>query len=410
VPVTVKDSFDLAGYPTTGGSTLRRDAIATRDSFSAARLKAAGAIVLGKTNLPEFLLNYETDNHLAGRTNNPWDLARTCGGSSGGEAAAIASFCSAGGIGSDGGGSIRVPAHFCGIAGLKPTPGRSPATGHWPAIAHPGGLLGVGGPLARSVADLVALFETLAGHDPRDPFSVPLPLRPPALDGLRCGVIEQFNAVPVQPALREAVARAARLLESLAIPVEPFDTRPLGGAPNLWWFLFGQLPAQFTLEMIRGREHEIHWTGLEFLEPERGKQPPSSARTVEVLMERDRLRAETLVRMESTPLLLAPACGVTAFEHRRRRHHTPEKEISQFEAMMPLTVWNLLGFPALTLPMTVSGEGLPAGVQLIAAPWNEELLLEAGLRLEQARGPFPAPPLALAAASVDLASSTRFCA
>src|SRR5690606_41811253 len=129
-----------------------------------------GAIVVGKTNGPEFLVNYETDNSITGWTANPHDKTRSAGGSSGGEAAAIASYCSAGGIGSDGGGSIRIPAHFCGIAGLKPTPGRIPATGHFPEISHPGGLLGVAGPMARTVKDVRMLFDVLAGYDPLDPF------------------------------------------------------------------------------------------------------------------------------------------------------------------------------------------------------------------------------------------------
>src|SRR5438874_2634461 len=153
VPVTVKDSFDLAGHPTLCGSRFRIGHRADHDSAAAARMRAEGAIVLGKTNCPEFLANYETDNFTTGRTNNPWNPDLTPGGSSGGESAAIAAFCSAGGIGSDGGGSIRIPAHCTGIAGLKPTPGRVSAAGHFPAIAHPGGLLGVGGPMARTALD-----------------------------------------------------------------------------------------------------------------------------------------------------------------------------------------------------------------------------------------------------------------
>src|SRR5256886_344109 len=157
VPVTVKDSFDIAGLPTLCGSKFRLDHRASEDATAVARLRAAGAIILGKTNCPEFLYNYETDNYVTGRTNNPWDLTRTAGGSSGGESAAIASYCSAGGIGSDGGGSIRVPAHFCGICGLKPTPGRIPASGHFPQSAGPFALLAAVGPMARSVADLKIL-------------------------------------------------------------------------------------------------------------------------------------------------------------------------------------------------------------------------------------------------------------
>src|SRR5579864_5169656 len=124
VPVTVKDSFDIAGLPTLCGSRFRLGHRAAADATAVARMRAAGAIVLGKTNCPEFLSNYESDNYITGRTNNPWNLERTSGGSSGGESAAIAAYFSAGGIGSDGGGSVRIPAHFCGIAGLKTTPGR----------------------------------------------------------------------------------------------------------------------------------------------------------------------------------------------------------------------------------------------------------------------------------------------
>src|SRR5580658_639201 len=192
IPVTVKDSFDMAGLPTLCGSRFRLGHKAAEDATAVARLRAAGAIILGKTNTPELLSSYETDNFITGRTNNPWNLERTPGGSSGGEAAAIAAFCSPGGIGSDGGGSIRIPAHFCGIAGLKPTPGRVSAAGHFPLIAHPGGLLGVAGPMARSAQDVRLLFSVLAGYDTQDPFSAPVPVRAPVMDGLKVGLMEQF--------------------------------------------------------------------------------------------------------------------------------------------------------------------------------------------------------------------------
>ena len=160
VPLTIKSCVDLAGVPCACGSALRRDYIPRHDAPLVARLKAAGAMILGNTNVPEFLMAYETNNSVYGRTSNPWDLARTPGGSSGGEAAAIAAGCSAGGVGSDGGGSIRAPAHFSGICGLKPTPGRIPLTGHYPP---PGGAftwIGVVGPMARTVGDVRALFES----------------------------------------------------------------------------------------------------------------------------------------------------------------------------------------------------------------------------------------------------------
>jgi len=205
-PITIKDSFDVAGLPTRSGSRFRPATPAAEDAPAVARLRAAGAIVIGKTNTPELLASYETDNFLTGRTNHPLDLERTPGGSSGGEAAAIASGCSAGGLGSDGGGSIRVPAHFCGIAGLKPTPGRISGRGHFPSLGYPGGILGVAGPMARSAADLRLLFSVLAGYDAEDPFSVPEPRRAPEPAAVRIGVWEQFYAVPVDPGFRPTSA------------------------------------------------------------------------------------------------------------------------------------------------------------------------------------------------------------
>ena len=211
VPVTVKDSFDIAGQPTLTGSRLRAGHRAAEDAAAVARLRAEGAILLGRTNTPEMLANYETDNFVTGRTNNPWDLARTPGGSSGGEAAAIAGFCSPGGIASDGGGSIRVPAHFCGIAGLKPTPGRIPVTGHFPTLGYPGGLTSVVGPMARTAEDLRLLFSALASFDERDPFSVPTPLAKPDARGARIGVWPQFYQTPVDPEIRGAISEGGGL-------------------------------------------------------------------------------------------------------------------------------------------------------------------------------------------------------
>lgn len=146
VPVSIKSSLEVAGLRCQAGTRLRAGFVAGQDAPLVARLRSAGAIVLGVTHTPQLLMAWEMDNLLYGRTNNPWDLERTPGGSSGGEAAAIAAGMSAGGVGSDGGGSIRVPAHFSGICGLKPTPGRIPATGHYPASAGPFALIGVVGP------------------------------------------------------------------------------------------------------------------------------------------------------------------------------------------------------------------------------------------------------------------------
>src|SRR6201988_788 len=147
IPLTVKSCLDVAGWPCPAGSLLRKDYVPTSDATLVARLESAGAILLGNTNTPEFLMAYETDNRLTGKTSNPWNLQYSAGGSSGGESAAIASGCSMAGVGSDGGGSIRAPAHFCGICGLKPTPGRIPSAGHFPPGAGATNWLGALGPM-----------------------------------------------------------------------------------------------------------------------------------------------------------------------------------------------------------------------------------------------------------------------
>lgn len=394
VPLTVKDSFDMEGLPTLCGSRFRSAHRAAADSTAVARLRAAGAVILGKTNCPEFLNSYETDNHLTGRTNNPWDLERTAGGSSGGESAAIASYCSAGGIGSDGGGSIRIPAHFCGIAGLKPTPGRVSAAGHYPEICHPGGLLGVGGPMARTAKDVRLLFAALAGYDDQDPFSAPVNLRAPIVDGLHIGVMEQFYKVPVAEPVREAVRKAAQVAEDVGFSTDAFEPRNLERAPNLWWFFFGQLPAPSTRQLIQGREEDAHWSCTEFLYSALDQPKPTVEQVVGNLAIRDKMRADLLRQMEHTPVILMPACGVPAFRHRERRWPVNGKSIGLFEAMMPSTPFNLLGMPALVIPFGMS-DGLPVGVQLVGRPYEEELLLEIAVRLEEARGPFPGPPACL---------------
>jgi Asp-tRNA(Asn)/Glu-tRNA(Gln) amidotransferase A subunit family amidase len=392
VPVTVKDSLDVAGLPTACGSKLRLDTIATRDAAAVRALKAEGAILLGKTNTPEFLANYETDNGITGRTNNPWNLERTAGGSSGGEAAAIASFQSPGGLGSDGGGSIRWPAHACGIVGLKPTPGRISAAGHWPPSINPMGVMGTVGPMGRTVRDVELLFEVLAsGFDAEDPFAAPVPPRAVNLDDLRVGVAEQFYKTPVQAECAEAVREAARLIEGeLRIPVEEWMPEGLERTPNGWSFLFSDLPARFTREMIGERLDEVHWTGREFLDPALGRPEATARQVVETLQFRDTVRASLVRQMEQYPILLWPAAGHEAFAHGQRRYTTTGKEIGLFEMILPLTPWNFLGFPALVLPMRLTASGMPVGVQLIGRPWDEERLLLLGARIEEARGPFRA--------------------
>ncbi len=362
VPLTVKDSFDMAGMATRIGSLERPETPAARDATVVARLRAAGAIVLGRTNTPEMLRRYDTDNAITGRTNNPWDLTRTPGGSSGGEAAAIAALCSAGGVASDGGGSIRMPAHFCGIAGLKPTPGRIPGTGHVPSLGYPAGLVTVVGPMARTAADLRLLFSVLAGYDSQDVFSVPAPLREPVVDGIRIGVWEQFYGVPVDPEIRAAVRKAAAFAGELGFTVDAFEPRGLERAPNLWNFFFNQ------------------WLEV-------GKELTAQA-ALQNLAASAAMRAAMLRQMESVPFILMPVFGIAAFRHGESRWQVEGKEIGLFQAGMPAVIANVLGLPAVTIPMAVSSAGMPIGIQLMGRPFEDEMLLEMAIRLEQARGPW----------------------
>jgi len=365
IPLTVKDSFDIAGQPTRTGCLSRPDTPVGQDAAVVTRLRDAGAVIIGRTNTSELLRDYECDNPITGRTNNPWDRTRTSGGSSGGEAAAIAACCSAGGVASDGGGSIRIPAHFCGVAGLKPTPGRIPATGHFPPLGYPAGLVTTVGPLARTIGDLRLLFSVLAGYHAEDPFSVPAPLREPRLSATRIAVWEQFYNVPVQEDVSQALSRAAGMLDAQGFTVDAFEPHGLERAPNTWAFLFGQwptAPANFTGEQILAN-----------------------------LADRDRFRAAFLRQMGDAVAIAMPVCGITAFRHGERKWAAGGREIGTFQMAMPAVIANVLGLPAVTLPIALSGSGLPVGIQLMGRPFEDELLLEIALRLEEARGVWTGP-------------------
>jgi Asp-tRNA(Asn)/Glu-tRNA(Gln) amidotransferase A subunit family amidase len=377
IPVTIKDSFDIAGEPTLCGSRFRSSHVARTDSTAVARLRAAGAIILGKTNTPEFLNNYETDNFITGRTNHPLDPRRTAGGSSGGEAAAIASYCSPGGMGSDGGGSIRVPAHYCGIAGLKPTPGRVSAAGHFPEIAHPAGLLGVGGPMARTVEDVSLLYSVVAGHDWRDPFSAPVPVSHSAKNLQTIGVWFGFEDVRLDSDIRSAIERTAEELLAAGYRVEPFQPQGLERARELWWFFFERIFASFTRELIRGREHDAHWSSTDLMYEALEQPQPSGSEIVSNLIARDQMRTRILEQMEEYPILLAPVCTVTAPLHHTLRG--PELHA----AMSPSSIFNLLGMPGLAVPRGRSTTGMPIGIQLVGRPWDEWPLLTTGMHIER---------------------------
>jgi len=393
VPLTIKSCIDVANWPAPAGSVLRMGYIPKRDAPLVTRLKAAGAILVGNTNTPEFLMAYETNNLLKGRTSNPWNLAYSAGGSSGGESAAIASGCSAGGVGSDGGGSIRVPAHFCGICGLKPTPGRIPATGHFPAGAGAFSWIGVVGPMARTVADLRLLFEVMAGPDPGDALSSPVPLRSQnRIDpsGVRIGILESPALCTATPETHAAVQRAARFLVDQGFALEPFRLDGLDRALELWWFFFGPVIGHLLSKAVAGKEAQISPMLREYLSYATAGGPITLDLFIEACAERDLLRAKILRQMQEVPILLSPVSSGPAFLHGGGNYRPGTGYLDT----MRYSQWlNLTGFPGASVPAGLSSEGLPIGVQIIGRPHEDELVLAVAERLEEARGPRQSPPL-----------------
>ncbi len=393
VPLTVKGCIEVAGWPCPAGSLLRKDYVPKQDAPLVSRLKSAGAILLGNTNTPEFLMAYETDNRLTGKTSNPWNLAYSAGGSSGGEAAAIAAGCSAGGVGSDGGGSIRVPAHFCGICGLKPTPGRIPATGHFPPGAGAFSWIGVVGPMARSIADVRLLFEVMAGPDPGDALSPPVPLRAyreGELRGVRIGILESDALGVATPETRATVERAAKSLSAQGFDVEPFRLEGLDRALDLWWFFFGPIIGNLISESIAGQEHQISPMLREYLSQAISGNSITLEHFMKACADRDLLRAEILRQMQDTPVLLSPVSSSPAFRHGQGNYSRG----TGYRDTMRFSQWlNLTGFPGASVPIGLSSEGLPIGVQIVGRPFEDELVLAVAEAIEQTRGPWQAPPL-----------------
>jgi Asp-tRNA(Asn)/Glu-tRNA(Gln) amidotransferase A subunit family amidase len=395
VPVTVKSCIDVAGWPTAAGSLLRKDNVPAIDAPLVARLRAAGAMVLGNTNTPENLMAYETDNALSGKTSNPWNLARSSGGSSGGEAAAIAAGCSAGGVGSDGGGSVRVPAHFCGICGLKPTPGRIPATGHFPPGGGAFGWIGVVGPMARTVADVRALFEVLAGPDPGDPLSAPVPLCAVS-EGkarkLRIGILESDALGNATAETKAAVERAAKILSEQGFAVERKGLTGLDRAVELWWYVFGPTVAHIIKEDAAGHEDEISPMLREFVAIAIADRQMKLDEFLQACHERDALRAELLQQMQDAPILLSPVSSGPAFKHGEGNWRSGDREC--YRETMRYSQWlNLAGFPGMAVPMGQSPEGLPIGVQVIGRPYEEEFVLAIAEAIERGRGAWQAPAI-----------------
>jgi amidase len=390
VPVTIKDAFETTGIISAGGTKGRAGYVPQEDATGVARYKAAGAVVLGKTNVPEVALAFESDNLVYGQTKNPYDLARTPGGSSGGEAAAVASGMSPLGLGSDAGGSIRLPAHFCGIAGIKPTSGRTARTGHFPPM---GGLLDSIwqiGPLARRVEDLRLALPLLCGTDWRDPTVAPVPLGDPSevdLKHLRVAFHTDNGIVSPTPDIASATREAARVLADAG--AEVVEARP-PVPENAYEMLLGLYGADSgaglrMLLMLSGTDetHALMTRLLEILSTSK----MTTAELTGLLFQLDAWRGQMLSFMRDYDLILCPPCARTAMPH-----GTTFDQDNQLVFSYTM-IYNMTGWPGTVVRAATSPEGLPVGVQLVARPWREDVTLAAALAVERATGGWQRPQL-----------------
>ncbi len=397
LPITIKDSIETKGVRSTDGMKILEHHVPTEDAPTVARLRAAGAIVIAKTNIPEMAMDYDCDNPLFGPTNNPWHVGRVPGGSSGGEAASLASGMCALGLGSDYRGSIRVPSHFCGVVGLKPTWGSIPMTGHlppgigaMPPVAH----MGTIGPMARYVDDLTQAYNILRGPHPSTPYTVPTLEAHPEKVNLKKTACAFFtdveSAAPVAAEIRAATERAARALSKIGVPVEQ-KTPPIKEAERIWMDYAMADGGQLLKEMMAGREHmsrERLRLGLMA-----SKESKSAADFFRTSIERDTLRVQLQQFMERYPIIVGPPFCITAFEHGAMNVDIDGKMFDLFAAGWPTAWVNCAGLPAAVVPAGQDRDGLPIGVQVVGRAFDEETVLAFAKALEQELGGFKKPPL-----------------
>ncbi len=380
VSFTLKDAHATAGMRTTTGFPPL-DHVPHEDSAVTARLKAAGGILLGKTNVAMLLADYQTTNPIFGRTNNPWNSERTPGGSSGGAAAALAAGMTPFDIGTDLSASIRIPAHFCGVYGLKPTEQRVPLTGLIPGLQTPRSvrIMSCIGPMARTAEDLALLYSIIAGPDGRDTEVQPVPVDEVpqlSLKHLRVAFAPTFPGLPVAAEIRDAVEGLAKQLSPLCAAVEEAMLPPVD---------FNQdLPrAGALIGMMVGA-----------FQPEEQERPTTLARYLEALDWRDQSMLAWEQFFEKWDVLLCPPSVVTAFPH--CEPGTPLRvdgqEVSYYMTAAHGTVFNYTGHPAVVLPYKLGRDGLPIGIQAVGKRWNESRLLAIASAISEVTGPFQRPP------------------
>ena len=382
VPVTIKENLDVAGTATTQGVKAFEGMVAPVDATLVARLRAGGAIVIGRTNLPDMGLRVSTDSSLRGLTRNPWHPGKTAGGSSGGEASALASGMSPLGVGNDSGGSLRNPAHCCGISSLKPTPNRVPHTVSLPPEDGPLSfqMMAVHGPMARSVADLRQAFELMIGSDWRDPAAVSTPLFPEGAGGpVRVAVMAEPPGCATDPGVAAVVRDAAAELADAGFAVEEASPPDYAEALELWAdFLFTELHGMRPLlEPIMGDD------ARQFLFAALDDRPPLPLPAfVGLFVRRRRLARAWSAFFRDYPVVLSPVWTRTAFDH----GWDLVDPGGTLEVIHPIKPANVLGLPS---AVTFGGlaDGLPVGVQCIAAPHRDDQALQVAEALQAAVGP-----------------------
>ncbi|WP_335934828.1 amidase [Streptomyces sp. PTD5-9] len=387
VPFTVKDCLAVEGVPTTFGTPRFRDLVAAADAPPVARLRAAGAIPIGHSNMPTMILaGMHTRSELFGDTVNPWDPSRTPGGTSGGDGAAVATGMAAVGLGNDSGGSIRIPASFCGVAGLKPTAGRFPADHRVLGPEDPGPAsqtLVTDGPLARRVADLRLAFEVLAGTDPRDPRAVPVPVRGEPLPGpVKVAVVADPGGRGVHPTVRAAVQTAADALRDAG-----YDVREVADVPRMDEALeaYGRITVtEFapTWPVVRTL---LGAGGDRYIAMAMERTPPANAAEFMKLMGTWlNIRRSWAEFLDAYPLLLGPVFTEPPVEPGiESRDAAGHERVGT--GMRLCTVTSFVGVPAVAVPTGVA-DGLPSGVQVVGRAFREDLCLAAAQAIEDRLG------------------------
>ncbi|MER6253244.1 amidase [Streptomyces sp. NPDC001584] len=387
VPFTVKESTAVEGVPTTFGTERFRDLVAPADAPPVARLRAAGAIPIGHSNIPTLILaGMHTRSELFGDTVNPWDSSRTPGGSSGGDAVAVATGMAALGLGNDSGGSVRIPAQFCGVAGLKPSTGRFPADHRvlGPDDTGPASqMLVTDGPLARRVGDLRLAYEVLAGTDPRDPRAVPVPAYGEPLPGrVKVAVVADPGGHGVHPTIRGAVATAADALRDAG-----YDVREVADVPRLDEALetYGRIvvtefaPTWPVVRTLLGKG------GDRYVEMMMERTPPTSADAFMKLMGTWlNIRRSWAEFLYEYPLLLGPVFTEPPVEPGLESRDRPGRD-RVGSGMRLCTATSFVGVPGVAVP-TGTADGLPCGVQVVGRAFREDLCLDAAQAIEDRLG------------------------